>query len=102
MEMKLYDEDDLRDTKYRSGTEPWEFIADLPGDNPDLFEDLDNHSMVERLREFGAVGADDVTDPEACCTYIYFKKKADGLRFIKKLNKYIIEKATLVEKAQNF
>ena len=102
MEMKLYDEGDLRDTKYRSAKEPWEFIADLPGDNPDLFEDLDNNSLTERLKAYGVIKECDVADPETCCSYVYFVDKRHGLRFIKKLNEYILEKARLLEQSANF
>lgn len=107
MKVKTYDEDDLRSTDYRRFDSPklkhkWEFIGDLPGDNPDLFGDWDNYEMTERLREIGALTKDDDADPEYCCSYFYFKDKKTGRRFIKKLNEYLLKKAKLIEEARSF
>ena len=53
MNVKTYDDDDLRSTDYREGKEPWEFVADIPGDNPDLLDNMDNYEMEARLRAAG-------------------------------------------------
>lgn len=103
MKIKTYDEEYLANRSYYTDSEhKWEFIRDLPGDNPEVLEDLDNHDMHNRLKEFGAYGKNDQPDPEMCCFYIYFKDKNAGRRFIKKLNEYLMQKAALIEKASSF
>jgi hypothetical protein len=103
MEVKTYTDDDLRSTEYRDGDEPLEFIADIPGDNPDLLEGMDNHEVRDRLKEFGIMYDGGVRDDcESCCSYYYFKDKATGRRFINKLNQYLLMKAELNEAARNF
>lgn len=81
---------------------PFEFIADVPGDNPDVLGDYDNQVLADRLERFGAVGKDDRLDCEMCCFYIYFRTKEDGLKFIKKLNEYLSQKASLLLDAAAF
>jgi len=102
MEVHTYSDDDILSTSYRNGEQPWEFIADIPGDNSDLLGDFDNNMMVDHLKECGAVQDCDVVDPEVCCFYIYFKDKNAGRRFIKGLNNYLLMKAQLFEKARSF
>jgi hypothetical protein len=81
---------------------PFEFIADIPSDNPGALGDYDNLQVADRLERFGAVGKDDRLDCESCCFYIYFKTKKDGLTFIKKLNDYLSQKARLIRDAAVF
>lgn len=104
MEIKTYDHTDLRSTDYRNDKDyKFEFIADLVGDNPEVFEECDdNHAVANKLKSLGAFGKGDVPDEEASCFYIYFKDKSAGMAFLKKLSAYIRQKKHLLEKAKAF
>jgi hypothetical protein len=106
MEIKLYDESDVVESDYqpdqRERSHKWEFIMDLPADNPDLFGDRDNYDMEEKLRIAGVIGRSDQADNESCCSYYYFKTKRAGAEFIKRLNDYISKKGRLVREANTF
>ena len=100
MDVKTYDHTDLRvydyDKKYK-----FEFIADVAGDNPDVFEG-DNHDVANKLKSLGAIGKEDCLDEESACFYIYFKSREAGVAFLKKLSAYIRQKKALYEKAKAF
>jgi hypothetical protein len=81
---------------------PYSFIADVPGDNPDVLGDYDNNILADRLQEFRAVGGDDRLDCETCCFYAYFLDRPAAVAFIKKLNAYISQKSRLIRAAQAF
>jgi hypothetical protein len=104
MEIKIYDHSDLRSTDYRDDKKyKFEFIADLLGDNPEIFEDCgDNHGVANKLKQLGAFGKGDSPDEEAACFYIYFRDKAAGVNFLKKLSAYIRQKKSLIETAKAF
>ena len=76
------------------------FMADVPGDNPDVLGEYDNHILADKLTRFGAVGDNDRLDCETCCFYMYFQQKVDGIAFIKKLNAYLSQKARLLREAE--
>jgi len=103
MNVKTYDYDDLRSTDYRNDdTYKFEFIADIAGDNADLFDGLDNHEVNVKLKKKGVLSKEDCDDVESCCYYVYFKTKEAGMSFIDKLNGYIAEKAQLIRAAAAF
>jgi hypothetical protein len=91
-------------TNYRHDTVyKYEFIADLIGDNPDIFEKCDdNHTVADKLKSLGAFGKEDIPDEESSCFYIYFKDKGAGVSFLRKLSAYIRHKKHLLEKARAF
>jgi hypothetical protein len=100
MNIKTYDESDLR--KCDHDGYKYEFIQDVPGDNPDIFGEYDNNEISDRLQEHSVYGKKDVCDPESCILYVYFKDHLSGKSFIKRLNDYITEKAKKVQDAQQF
>ena len=107
MQFQQYDASDLRSTEYRKDPDyPFEFIADVAGDNADLFvmdeEVVDNNELGRRMAELGAVTKGVKLDPESCCFYAYFKSGPDGIAFLKKLSAYLSQKAKLLEKAKAF
>jgi len=105
MDLHLYSGDDLRNSQSLTidGNEyKFSFIADVPGDNPDVFGEFDNHELADRLQRFKAIGDDDRLDCEMCCFYIYFQRKEDGLAFIQKLNAYISQRSRLLREAEAF
>lgn len=103
--IKTYGEDDLTeytyDTKFK-----WQFIADVVGDNGDVFAHDDgwvnNNELGSRLEKLGAVTKGVCLDTESCCFYAYFKTKAAGVAFLKKLNAYLSQKANLLRQAKEF
>lgn len=106
MNIHFYQEDDLR-----TNGEPrvidgdsyyYKFMADVPGDNPDVLGEYDNHVLADRLTRFGALGEGDRLDCETCCFYAYFQHKTDGLTFIQKLNDYLSRKSKLMREADAF
>jgi hypothetical protein len=107
MQIKTYDETDLREltcTDSQNVKFKYQFIADVAGDNIDVFEDIsiDNNELGTKMWELGAVGARDCLDTESCCFYIYFKTKKDGIAFLKKLSAYLIQKKKLLEEAKAY
>lgn len=100
MDIKTYDESDL--TRQKGPNYFYGLIVDLPGDNPDLFGDMDNNDMAGRLKEKGVVGNSDSLAPEPCCFYIYFLNLKAGREFLKKLNVYITDKARMVSEARAY
>jgi hypothetical protein len=102
MEIKTYNHTDLRSIENREDNKYlFEFIADVAGDNPDIF-DGDNHEVARKLKSLGAFGKGDCPDEESCLFYIYFKSKKSGIEFIKKLSAYIRQKKSILEKAQAY
>lgn len=105
MNIHFYKQDDLRSDQeitIDNQSYPFSFIVDVPGDNPDVLDDYDNHVLADKLALFGAIGEDDKLDCESCCFYIYFKSKSAGMSFIKKLNDYLSQKARLIRQAAAF
>jgi hypothetical protein len=101
MEHKTYDATDLRE--YPDGEHPFEFVADVAGDNSDLFDyAVSNHDIANKLTELGAVTDGVVLDEEDCCFYAYFDSKEEGIAFLKKLSAYLKQKAQLLEKARAY
>jgi hypothetical protein len=100
MEIKTYDHTDLQDYQYDEKFK-CSFIADVVGDNPDIFQG-DNNDVADKLKKLGAVGKHDQLDSEGGCFYIYFRTKEAGMAFLKKLSAYIRQKKTLLEKAEAF
>ena len=103
MQIKTYDETDLQEYTY-SNEFRHQFIADVVGDNADLFDDvvMDNNELGHKLKELGAIGSNDSLDTESCCFYIYFKTKRDGVSFLKKLTAYLTQKLKLIKEAKEF
>jgi hypothetical protein len=102
MNIKLYDETDLRTSSDSDSEFKYEFIEDVPGDNIDIFGDYDNVGITSRLREHKVFGEGDKAEPVSDIMYVYFKDLSAGKSFIKRLNAYITEKATKVQDAQQF
>jgi hypothetical protein len=105
MNIHFYSEDDIRtQPPFDIDGEEYKFafIADVPGESPDVLGDYDNHLLATRLERFGAVGSDDRLDCESCCFYIYFRTKQAGFNFITKLNAYLSQKAQLLREAATF
>ena len=104
MQIKTYDHTDLQKSEYVNDTYNYQFIADVVGDNADLLDDTiaDNNQLFHKLKELGAVGTKDCADPEACCFYIYFVTKKDGIAFLKKLSAYLTQKLKLLKEAKAF
>jgi len=106
MNIHFYQENDIRlssESNNIDGKEyPFTFIADVPGDNPDVLGDYDNHVLADRLTRFGALGEDDRLDCESCCFYAFFAHKVDGLAFIERLNSYLSQKSRLLREAEAF
>jgi len=98
MKAKTYNETDLMEITREGEDYSYEFIADVAGDNHELF-DLDNKELVRKLEELQATGPNDVLDPESSCLYAYFKSKKEGVAFLKKLSAYLNQKARLLDKA---
>ena len=109
MEVKKYDHTDLRELdperKKHEGF-AFEFIADVVGDNPDLFavEDdaVDDVSFSVKLESLGAFGKNDKIEAEASCLWVYFRCRADGTAFLHKLTAYLVQKAKLIDKAKGY
>ena len=107
MEIKTYEDEDLQEVSVESELATksgfkFMFVADLPGDNPDLFPDLDNKMLTERLKEKGVIDAQMSADPEDCVFYIYFAHREHGRRFISAINHYLLAKAEKLSEAQGF
>ena len=105
MNIHLYSEDDIRSEKnveIDGESYPFSFVADVPGDNPDVLGEYDNHALADRLTRFKAMGEEDRLDCESCCFYAHFRRKQDGLSFVKKLNAYISQKSRLIREANAF
>jgi len=105
MNIHFYNEEDIRTQPsllIDGDTYDFMFVGDVPGDNPDVLGEYDNHILADRLERFGAVGKDDRLDCEACCFYIYFRTKNSGLEFVEKLNEYLSQKAKLMREAEAF
>ena len=105
MEIKTYDDEDLQDYVTAEDDVPrysYQFIADLPGDNPDLFSTMDNHDMCERLVARGVITPQMTADEESCCFYIYFTCREDGRKFISALNSYLLKKAEKLQDALEY
>lgn len=100
MVIKTYDSSDLRPYTYDAAYK-FEFIADVAGDNPDIFEG-DNHDVADKLKSLGAIGKGDELDEESGCFFIYFKTEEAGIAFLKKLSAYIRQKKNRIEKAKAF
>jgi hypothetical protein len=104
----FYSEDDIRHheasevTVIDGKSYAFSFIADVPGDNPDVLGDYDNRVLADRLTRFGALGKDDRLDCEICCFYAYFRRNTDGLAFLRKLNAYLSQKSRLIREANAF
>ena len=105
VEIKVYDHTDIRDECTTRG-HPFEFIADVAGENPWLSDlqdaPVDNHFIAEKLIQLGAVTDGVKLDPESCCFFAYFKEKHDGVEFLKKLRAWLNQKARLLEKARAY
>ena len=101
MVIETYEFEDLRDAP-EGADHRYEFIADLPGDNPDIFRDMDNQQALVRLNERGVLDNEMRPEVEVACFYIYFTTQEAGRRFISKLNGYIINKAKKLEEASEF
>lgn len=100
LEHKTYDASDLQ--IHGDGYEV-QFIADVAGDNSDLFDyAVTNHDIADKLNELGAVTQGVTLDAESCCFYAYFKTKDAGVAFLKKLSAYLKQKAQLLEKAKSY
>lgn len=104
MQCKKYDESDLMPVDREGEAHTFEFISDVAGDNDELFapDGVDNNELAQKLKELGATGPDDVLDPESSCLYAYFKKKEDGVAFLKKLTAYLRQKAHLLKEAKAY
>lgn len=106
MKLKFYDDTDIvkRDEPFILGGKKhlYEFIRDVPGDNPDVLGDYDNNELAYRLDELGAFTSGTFPDSESCCFYIYFVNLPAARAFIKKLNAYISQKARLIREARAF
>jgi len=110
MELRKYGYQDLRELDAEQQKvlgRKFEFIADVVGDNPDLFvldNDVvtDNCSLVSKLRDLGAFSKQDHVECKSACLWIYFNRKDDGLNFVHKLTAYLIQKAKLIEKARGY
>jgi len=106
MELKLYSDDDIRKDAvpytYQGKEYPYSFISDVPGDNPDVLGEFDNHQLADRLTEHKAVTGAVLLDCETCCFYAYFTNLPAARAFIKKLNAYISQKARLIREAHAF
>lgn len=100
LQYKTYDASDLQVDGYGYTCK---FIADVAGDNSDLFDyAVSNHDIAKKLTELGAVSKGVKLDPETCCFYAYFKTDKDGLDFLKKLSAYLKQKSKLLEKAKAY
>lgn len=106
MKLRFYDESDIQVANkpyhFDNKTYPFEFIADVPGDNPDVLGDYDNNYLADKLQRFCALGKGDKLDCESSCFYIYFTTKTAGLAFLKKLNAYLSQKSRLLREAESF
>lgn len=106
MELKLYDDEDIRKEETHVSFDgkkyPYAFIADVPGDNPDVLGEYDNIKLAIRLEEFKAITKGMKLTCEVCCFYGYFESLMIARAFIKKLNAYISQKSRLMREAQAF
>ena len=110
MEVRRYNHEDLRaldEEQRKVYGSSFEFIADVVGDNPDVFSldndsVTDNSALVSKLRTLGAFGKEDHVECKGACLWIYFKRKEDGLNFVHRLTAYLVQKAKLIEKARGY
>lgn len=102
-----YDHTDIRPHEDPTDSKhPFMFLADVAGDNAELFElqdnYIDNHYIANKLKELGAVGPGVVLDEEACMFYAYFTTQHVGTEFLRKLSAWLVQKAHLLEKAKAY
>lgn len=78
-------------------TREYSFIADLRSEFPEFYPDLDNHDITNLLIKEGVIDEDDPdssTDPEMCCSYLYFKTEQSARAFILRFNAYLVRRST--------
>ena len=81
----------------------WTFTAAMTVTCSPLFDDCeDNYEVTKKLKKAKVIGKNDEDDTESCQVFIYFKDKAAGKRFIKRLNKYLTTKVQKLEEAKSF
>jgi len=73
---------------------PYGFAAAMVRTCAPLLDDCDdNYDVTAKLKAAKVISRGNGTDPESCCTYVYFRDKRMGLSFIRRLNKYLVKKA---------
>jgi hypothetical protein len=66
-----------------------------------LFDELhDNYAVEKLLAKAKVLTKADLTDSETCALCVYFKTRAQGERFIKRLNKYLLKWAKRIQNAK--
>jgi len=76
------------------GLKQWTFNAAMVSSYGAVFADCeDNYEVTDVLRKAKVLGKNDKDDPESCCSYFYFESKRDAQAFLRRLNRYMIERA---------
>ena len=102
MNIKMYEDEDILDSHQESTKHKYEFIADLVGDNSDIFAEWTNEELFERLQEREVLARCPDAVLSGDCLYVHFGTREDARKFIGKLNEYIMHKAKLLESFQDY
>lgn len=86
----------------RSGHSAYSFHANLSYTYKDIFPEMDNYDVEDRLWERGVIGQDDFRDSESCELVVYFLNYVNAANFIVRLNEYIQKKIEKFEDALNY
>lgn len=89
-----FDENDVDHHDWDTGGWPYGFAAAMVSTCRPLLDDCDdNYDVTDKLKAAKVISRGNSTDPESCCTYVYFRDKRMGLSFVRRLNKYLVRKA---------
>lgn len=102
MNIKMYEDEDILDSHQENSKHKHEFIADLVGDNADIFDDWTNEELFERLQERKVLAPCPAAFLNGDCVYVHFDTREDARKFIGRLNEYIMNKAKLLEAFQDY
>jgi hypothetical protein len=86
----------------RSDNIAYSFHANLAFMYKNVFPDMNNYDIEDRLWERGVISEDDFRDSEFCEFVVYFNSFQDAESFINRLNTYISKKISKFEEALNF
>lgn len=98
-----FDEYDVDHYDWDTGGWPYGFGGAMVSTCAPLLDTCeDNYDVTNRPKKAGVITRGNDTDPESCCTYVYFRNKRMGESFIRRFNKYLVKKAKMLAAARSF
>lgn len=78
------------------------FSANMSHGFKEIFPEMDNYDVEDRLWERGVILPENQRDSESCQMNIWFASEEEADKFIDRLNTYMCKKVQMMEDALNF